>query len=787
MHYDLDQRTAELGIGEFATFATGPRDEGGGGHAGVWRAQLGSHWHREMQLRAAENEPAATFEVPITGKILHGGWLVTLSGRMDHYLPGTAASLIREIKTTLRPLPRPEEELRSEHPDYVVQLTTYLALHRIDRPGHPVNGELVFVEAGSGLSQTVRLTRDDDHLFRSRLDRLVGFLNLRQAARERLRNLRFNPPFPTLRPGQETTRADLAAALARHNRILFTAPTGFGKTGVLLETALDAMKAGRFHRLVYLTGKATGQLQVTRTLDAMTAPAKTNATPGDANGVATWVMRPKKEHCINSVFHCTRESCGFLHDIERRWEKAGLGRFLHFENHARDLPALVAAGKNARVCPYEITRAALGYQDVWVGDYNYVFAPSSRRIFLEQPGWAPADTLLVIDEAHNLAARVADAHSHQVNAADAQAVLAELDRHDVSKNLIRTWETWTRLLADLGVCDELDLALEDDVRDTVGALADRLADAALDPAALGPFVCEQLWRMPALAEWLARADLPRLLWSPRAGELRFTCLDASAAVAEALAPFGAVVFATATPGPAGAFAAACGFDEDTPLHSLEASTPWRADAYSVGYDIRVDTSYHRRERHQRETADAVAGLHAAARGPVAVFFPSYAYAEAIERALLARHPAMRVARQPRQSGLAAQTDWMETALAFNDAVFLVLGSSFAEGIDTLGGRVTHAMVVGPALPEVNAVQRARQSALRGATKEEAFRRVYQIPGLQKVNQALGRLVRAPGQRAKVLLHCRRFVEPAYAALLDREYQFGETITTDAELAAWLTS
>ncbi len=782
MHYDLDNHTASLGIGEFATFATGPRDDGGGGHSGIWRAQLGSHWHRELQLRATEAEPNAKFEVPIEGKVVHAGWVITLTGRMDQYLPGSKQSLIREIKTTLRPLPRADDELRSEHPDYVVQLATYLALHRIDRPDHAINGELVFVEAGSGLSQTVHLTRNDDHLFRSRLDRLTAFLDLRHTARLRLRNLRFKPPFATLRPGQETTRTDLTEALSKHQRILFTAPTGFGKTGVLLECALDHLRAGRAQRLVYLTGKATGQLQVSHTLASMTTPPDKDT---ESTGVAVWTMRPKKEHCINTTFHCTREACGYLHDIEGRWERGGLGRFLHFENHSRDLPALTAAGKNARVCPYEITRAALGFQDVWVGDYNYVFSPSNRGIFYDQPGWEPADTLLVIDEAHNLSSRVADAYSHQVNATDAQAVLAELDHHHAPNGLQRTWETWTRLLANLGVCDELDLMLEDDVQELVRTLSDQLATAALDPAALGPFVCEQLWRMPVLAEWMARTDLPRLLWSPRSGELNFTCLDAAAAIGETLAPFGGVIFATATPGPPGAFANACGFDEPAKLYSLDAHTPWRSGAYSVAYDVRVDTSYTQRARYQGDTADTIAELHANARGPVAVFFPSYAYAEAIERALATRHPQMRVARQPRQSGLAAQADWMETALAFNDALFLILGSSFAEGIDGLGGKITHAMVVGPALPEVNAVQRAKQSALTGATREEAFQRVYQIPGLQKVNQALGRLIRAPGQHAHVLLHCRRFIEPAYAALLSPEYQFGETITTDGDLAAWL--
>jgi Rad3-related DNA helicase len=96
------------------------------------------------------------------------------------------------------------------------------------------------------------------------------------------------------------------------------------------------------------------------------------------------------------------------------------------------------------------------------------------------------------------------------------------------------------------------------------------------------------------------------------------------------------------------------------------------------------------------------------------------------------------------------------------------------------------MVVGPALPEVNAVQRARVAEFSDLGREAAFRRVYQIPGMAKVNQALGRLVRAPGQRARVLLHCRRFAELSYAQLLARDYQFGQNLHSDAELTAWLT-
>lgn len=151
------------------------------------------------------------------------------------------------------------------------------------------------------------------------------------------------------------------------------------------------------------------------------------------------------------------------------------------------------------------------------------------------------------------------------------------------------------------------------------------------------------------------------------------------------------------------------------------------------------------------------------------------------------HPGFRVALQPRSGPLAEMQAWVEESLLLADALFLVLGSSFSEGIDFLGGRVTHAMVVGPALPEVNAIQRARQTALAGLPSELAFRHVYQVPGMQKVNQALGRLVRAPGQSATVLLHCERFADRSFSTLLAPEYQSGTPICTDDELDGWLSA
>lgn len=866
MRFSLESKTVSLSVGEFAAFSLGPRGRGSGS-GGLWRAQLGQHWHTELRKRAESESLAGgalaaaelAFETPVVGQLVHRGWTFALNGRIDQL----AGETVREIKTVADAIPADESRLRAAYPDYFIQAATYLLLLKAGNPAavYPVRApsnkepitsglcakraELVFVEASSGLSQTIALTPFDEALVHHQLDALAAFLDERVRASLRRRSLVFHSPFSTLRPGQETVQQDLRSALDRSKFVLFEAPTGYGKTGGLLEFGLGQLKSGRFGRLIWLTGKATGQLQVVTTLQAMTSgerhlsgDTRTGAADGAVTAgtpLAVWQVRPKTEHCVNHTYHCLREACGYLEGGAERWPQSGLARFYLDDRHPRDLETLRQAGQRVRICPYEITRTALAFQDVWIGDYNYVFAPANRGIFSDQPGFDPAETLLVIDEAHNLPARVADAYSHAVRAADLRSAYDAIHHQRGFAHLALAWEKWTRFVARLKPAEQLDPLDEAELRDLLSDLSPLVLNSALDHAALGPQASASLWQAPLLDEWLDDTTLTRLLWCPRAGELNFTCLDAGPAIGTTLREYGAAVLMSATLSPADETAAACGLDsvpvrppaqaelpeneklgglnkrttrklfrqltsgaellrveeaaDTTRPFFLRAPAPWREGAYDVAIDLRVSTTLRDRERSFGTTAGTVAAMHATAGAAVAVFFPSYAYADAVLRAVDHLPRPLRVALQPRQLDLAAQHAWMEENLALADALFLVLGGSFAEGIDLLGGRVAHAIVVGPALPEVNAVQRARLAAFEraGLGRDAAFRRVYQTPGLQKVNQALGRLVRAPGHRAKVLLHCRRFAEPTYAALLAPEYQFGREVASEADLLDWLGS
>ncbi|MEY4488069.1 MAG: hypothetical protein RIQ79_577 [Verrucomicrobiota bacterium] len=814
MTLDHTNRIARFAVGELATFAPGPRAANDGASA-RWRMEIGSHWHRELRAAEEAATSASRHEVTLRGTLAQRGWRFELDGRIDQLHLTSAGHVIREIKTTLARLPLDPAELRAAHPSHFIQLGLYLRLHELaPAPAGPLSapppakcnqigytlpraaGELVFVEAATGLQQVVTFNDQDRAATDAHLDLVADFLEQRYATLARLRTLVWRPAFASARPGQETILADLAAALAPAPNgsppvpVVLAAPTGYGKTGVLLETAFAALRDGRADRVVYLTGKSTGQLHVLSTLQSMLgapAVASGEATPQ----LSAWNLRPKREHCINDVFHCTRERCRFLQDLPRRYREAGLSRFHLFPDEARDLPSLRAAGLSAEICPYEIARAALPACSVWLGDFNYLFAPANRGVFVDQPTWDAATTLLVIDEAHHLPARVADAHSHTLAADDLHGLLAELT-DDTPRPVRRTLEALWRLIAALPAADSLNLDTEDDLAAALRTATETLLKHPPDHSALPPPAADLLFRLPALLAWLEDHSLEKLLWSPSPATVRFTCLDAAPVIGKQLREFAAVILATATPPPPDVFGALLGLEQSAfgiarpTLTLLTPSAPWREHAYDVALDLRVDTTYRRRESHHAATAATLATLREASAGPIVVFFPSYNYAERIIGHLDNTEPGLRCALQPRAVDLATQSAWIDEQLALADILVFVLGGSFAEGIDHLGGRITHAMVVGPALPELNALQRAREAALaRHVPASEAFRRTYLVPGLQKVNQALGRLVRAPGQRCRVLLHCRRFADPAYAALLAPEYQLGTHVVDDADLAAWL--
>ncbi len=774
-----EDRRASLGVSEFAQFSLGPRG-GRSGAGGLWRMRTGLAWHQNIQQADEAARPGVSSEIPISGLWQQDGWTLHLHGRIDQVEETLEGWTLREIKTLEHRLPQPAADLRARYPAYFCQLAAYIRLARVlpEFRGLPVKGELVFVEISEGLRQVIPLTETDETGFDRQVDTVCAFLNERRDSAQRRHCLSFIPAFETFRPEQIRALDELSEKAARARTILLEAPTGFGKTGLVLQHALGQLRDGLFDKVIYCTGKSTGQLQVDRQLRRMA---------GSPEELRTLVFRNRSEHAIATALHTCDATGGSCNEnIEELWARSGIVPWRLWEEGQPDLERVRLLGAATGVCPYEISKSLLPHADVWVGDYNYVFSPWHQQVFLESTGFDPARTLLIVDEAHNLASRVAALFSFGETAAGAQHLLGTLRYLDCSPRFLSLCEQWADLLESLRPRDALDMSTEYEIADLLEQLAKGVYSERMPWDDFQPGTTETLHRLPRLHAIMSSEGLDRLAWSPNRGELRVSCLDAAGEIAERLESFGQSLLMSATLSPLEDFCTETGLDADA-VTTIRAGAPWRDEAYRVAVDARVDTRLNARSRHAATTASTIDAFCAADARPTAVFFPSYQYAETIRTYLSQLNPQLVVAMQPRGIDLNGQLHFIEESLLCAHAVFFVLGSGFSEGIDELGGRIGQAMVVGPALPEVNAEQKARLARFEHLGRPEAFRRVYQLPAMRKINQALGRLVRGPGQSARVLLHCRRFADASYQRLLDPVFLPEATLSTDAQLTDWLSA
>ncbi len=786
MQIVFETKQVKLSVGEFARFDLAPSFNDSGSRS-QWRMEVGRQWHDQLQnapITAAptESEISRQCEVSISARWSLDGWTALLRGRIDEVWTQPEKRQLREIKTVRRTLPVDPDELRDAYPTYFAQLSIYLELLR-KHPAwndRPLYGTLVFVDMDEGFIQEVALDEGEAswRILEQTL-KLSRFVQLRQSTQKALGEMPPVAPFVEWRSGQADVPDLLRQVSEKARTVLFEAPTGFGKTGIALAHGIDALRSGLVSRIVFLTGKSSGQTPVTSQLQRML---------GSETELRYLQMRNRSELSLPD----DQTRLISRRDMQQSWNAAGLRLEDLFEEATVTPERLLATGERLNVDPYAIAKALLPLADIWIGDYNYLFSPSASSVFEDAIGFNPAETLLIVDEAHNLPSRSASGWSHSFSASNWHLFATELAAGDIDKKFLRDLREWADSLDHLSHCDALTEAQAIEAQLLLGRCSKHIQTGRIAWEQVPPLLIDQLWSLPAALQSLENTLLPFLSWSPRNGQWSLTCLDAAAEVGPVIERFGHSILMSATLQPYPEISRMIGLpapgSEQSIGHvcSLEAETPWRAGAYRVAVDARVDTRFRARAQSVPTTAETVIDLCQGQPQPIAVFFSSYRYAEEVARQIEWQSAWTKVAMQPRGLDLRQQNEFIEQSLLTAHALFLVLGSSFAEGVDSLGGRVTRAMVVGPALPEVNSVEEARRTALSESGHPDAFRAVYQVPGMQRIQQAIGRLVRAPGHSADILLHGNRFAQKSYQTLFPAEWADPHIIRTTQAFADWLS-
>lgn len=765
MKVDPETRHVQLSVRELSEFSllrladTGPR-------SGRWRTDAGRRWHQSLQ-----HELSGDFEseVAVSGLLTRWGWRFSVEGRCD-LRSRSIPSLWGEIKTIEDDLPLPESELRARYRAYFRQATLYCLLaQKRERP--PDQGFLLFVDISTGIRQRMDIRSEDFYELEDHFESLIEFLESFPARKQLRKKLEWSSFQSAPREGQREAFALLSREVRTSRRFGFEAPTGFGKTRLLLEQALHAIRSGTVDRIIYLTGRTSGQEQACRELETLF---------GHHHPLRSYRMRNLTEHAEI----CPVDGCGngFCSSPDRR--EGRLTPISIPEHPGLPESAWERVSETSRAfthCAYGISRAFLAFSDVWIGDYNYLFGPSSRHVFLEQPGFDPSRTWLLIDEAHNLAERVASAIGGHL---DDQALLRatdELRSLGADRKLPAILADLEKTIRGISADSIADTDTTYLLMDQFEALEDSLDDARIPWRELRSETMETLLCAYSVSFLFSRDELDPVFWCPREGRLEWLPLQPETWIKECLGEFSQVIAFSATleltPGLSDSSSSAS-------FPSILRIEPTHSQRFRVAVDPGVETTRAHRSKYYRRTAQTAATFAEYSTGCVAVFFSSYEYAEAILTYLEAEAPHLRVALQPRGLSVSERELFARTAPNQHDLLLLMLGGTFAEAIDSFGGVISDAMIVGPGLPTLNAVNRYR---IENETDREAgFHKVCRIPGMQRVNQAIGRFVRSADHTANILLHDSRFLEPAYHSLLRKDLGPIETLCTGSGLQTWLT-
>lgn len=745
---------------------------------GLSRLAIGAELHRRVQARRASETPGYVAEVPIDAAFDIDGWTLRVSGRADGVAPGVAGTpVVEEIKTLdLRAgLSRPSAPERLERHRWQVRLYAFCLY-----PEGGAGARLLLVDLSGTRTRVEEVPwspEDARAYLRGRLYTLVGAARERERHKERWRQAAAGLPFPypEPRPIQMEAMQAVDEALGAGRHLLLAAPTGTGKTAAALYPAMrHALNHGR--RLVFLTAKTLQQKLATETLALLQEGAWRSLQ-----------LRAKAKMCANREVICHEELCEFARDYGLKVQRRGVVEAIMTGAPHLDPDRIFAVARTAEACPFEVLLELVDRCSAIVCDYNYVFAPTVSLTSLVGEGEL-AETFLIIDEAHNLVDRAREYYSPRLTT----TALAEA-RRLVEGHSARVCGELTDLLA------HLENLIRTGVNEALGERAGvvpaelptaALAQARLDLDALMPDYFSfkrdvELWLTedPIIATLLALAQTSELAaleaeeLSPLAqrcedGEeaLRILCLDGSRFTGEIIARSAGCVAMSATLEPFDFYRDLLGFAPDR-TDTLSLPSPFPPEHRLVIAVDSVDTSYRQRHRFYEPIAHLVAGLSPPGRNVLALF-PSYAFLREVAARLTA--PGHRVEVQQEGDSDAARRRVLELLRGNHEPVLLlaVMGGVFAEGVDYPGDMLQGVIVVSPALPLVSP-ERELLKRYFAERYERGFEYAYLVPGMTRVVQAAGRLIRSEQDRGVIALVCRRFLRRPYADLLPREWTGGE--------------
>ena len=590
-----------------------------------------------------------------------------------------------------------------------------------------------------------------------------------------MRDMRF--PFKKVRDGQsELVRAGYRA-LKKGISLYASAPTGTGKTVSVLYPAIKLVGEGRHSKVFYLTPKTTATEVAADCIDLLASEgAKIRAV----------ILTSKEKSCPEGMVCRRAAPLCHLSDMSHLAD-AALALY--------DLGLTVTRLKDARgiaekfsVCPYELMLTYSELCDAVICDINYLFDP---RVYLRRYFDIGGDYALLVDEAHNLAERARDMYSADFGI---EAMRERLESPLIGK-MSKLAESYPAILDKIKA--ELYALLRDEVHRDKDGKAIGATHATEIPAPIYSDIDELLSLLDDELHLSYRAkdeaaaerteylrslyyDIKRVshsmelfdecfrLFVFQGGEeirMKLFALDPGRIVRSMTEKGRGAIFFSATLSPMDYYKSLLGADGSSEV--LEAMSPFAPESLSVSIMDKISTRYSERERTLPAVARAIAATMNPRRGNYMVFAPSFEYLTALAECFRTKYPKIKVIAQERDMTQREKAAFLSEFESTRDEYlvgFAVMGGIYSEGIDLVGDKLIGAVVVGIGMPSLS-YEREAMAEYYEERYEEGKQYAYIYPGMNRVLQAAGRVIRHELDRGVIVLIDDRFDDPIYKKII----------------------
>lgn len=703
-----------------------------------------------------------TPEVTLSHRHESENLILQINGRVDGIFEYPDRIIIDEIKTTKKDL---EYFTKNENPLHWGQVLVYAYIYSVKHKQEILEVQLTYYHLETREIKTFKksysyseLESNFNLMVESYLKWANALSNWADLRDESIKALSF--PYDTYRPGQRQMAVDTYLAIKKKCHLIVEAPTGIGKTIAAIFPSVKAISENLVCQFFYLTARTTGKVAAQKAMNDLRARGLR---------LKSIEITAKDRICPNEEATCTAVECELAKGYYDRLNEA-MGKMFEKDEFSRE--AIESIARDYKICPFEFSLDISIYADAIICDYNYAFDPKVylRRFFTEKS----ENYSFLIDEAHNLVDRARDMFSAELYKKAFLNVRKEIkdDLPNVYKqiNKINTWFNKTKkqcsaagnFIAEGELPLEIIPLLKNFVKQSENWLIKNIKTPYREKLTELYFEANGFLKISEKYDThyktcyeLTEEDV----------KVKLFCLDPSYNLKEVLKRSASSVFFSATLSPLSYYKHLFGCDDSA--YDLNLPSPFPNENLYVVTENKISTYYKDRNATKYAVANAISTFINQKCGNYLIFFPSYDYMVMLKEILEEEPPPFEIEVQSPSMSEEDKNRFLNRFVKAPERTvvgFAVMGGIFGEGIDLVGERLSGAAIIGVGLPGIS---NEKNLIVEYFDQENGwgFDYAYVYPGINRVLQAAGRVIRSKSDYGVILLIDKRFSSAKYQALL----------------------